>query len=690
MRAFTIHRPFGRLRGKGMPRLSAVALSINQTTPLFYDDFEIPGLMNARTGWTPTGDVTRRNKMTVANGIARMTAAGTGNTPYGTHLTSAPSQWRRVTFSYDYSQQGGTLTNSATPYQWFDQRWILAYQDADNYTYAQPAAAPSGGLMQMRLFKRVATVETELVCRFLNVPWAGTATIEVTDRIRLYVDGKLYVADGLFNAVTTAFPDRLFAAGTTAIRTGTTGLNSCVYNLCLAKDWKVESIEPIWCADPKHFYGRNTATNSRIITFTGTYVGSPVSWVYRLRTKATGTTAKDWTTFSPTFGSGTFSGNIDVATGGPYLIDIGWTGVDGETRTFTPLHFAVGPLYVGYGQSNAVNMSGTGGNGAGYGGNPLIVGFNGSATYAGSSWRRWMDELSPEALVLQPNMVGLSKSLSDITGLPTGVAAMGFASNALVTLKPGTANFTAFQAFVAEIGGYYEGVVWSQAEAEALALSDDTNYVTDFASLVAGLESTSENNGVKVYVRIVGKAAAVANNSTTTARAVRVRAKLNALANGTTVFIATHSVGIPLLGDGLHFVNTGTTKWTYLTGLSIAKSNGLIAYDGRGPLVTGATISGAVITLDVDLNGTSGITGTALTGYEASNDGFVTLLSQTSTEVVANKIVISLSGGTPTGITQVRSFAPAAYVETSLAIGTLPGGVTVAVFPILNPITVTV
>lgn len=667
--------------------LRAGMLNITETAPLLYDDFETAGLMNIRAGWTAAGDVTRRNKMTVADGIARMTGGSNGSTPPGIHITAAPSQWRRITIEYDYSQQGGTLSNPATPYQWFDQRWILAYQDPDNYTYAQPGSAPAGGLMQLRVYKRVATVETELTCRFLNVPWAGTAKIEFTDRVRLYVNDKLYVADGLFNAVTTAFPDRMFPSGTTAIRTGESGFISCFHNLCLAKGWKVESIEPIWCADPQHHYGRNTATNSRIVTFTGTYSGTPLSWVYRLRSKSTGLTVKNWTTFTPTFGSGTFSGDIDVATGGPYLIDIGWTGADGETRTFTPLHFAVGPLYVGYGQSNAANMSGTGGNGAGYGGNPLIIGFNGRSSDLGTSWRRWMDELSPEALALQPNMVGLAKSLSDITGLPTGVAAIGFASNALATLKPGTANYTAFQAFVAEIGGYYEGVIWSQGEAEALSLSDHTNYVTDFAALVAGFESDSANNGIKVYVRIVGKDAAVANNSTTTARAVAMRAKLNDLANGTTVHIATHSVGIELLPDGLHFASTGTTKWCYLTGLSIAKSNNLIAYDGRGPLVTGASRVGAVITLDVDLNGTSGITGTALTGYEASNDDFTTLLTISTAEVVANKIVLTLSG-VPTGTVKVRSFAPAAYVETSLATGTLPGGTTVAVFPILNAITV--
>ncbi len=662
-------------------------LIVTQAAGVFSDDFDTPGLFSApRAGWTLVGDVTRRNKITAADTIARMTGNSNGGPPYGTALTASPSQWRRITFGYDYSQQGGTLSNPATPFQWYDQRWILAYQDQDNYTYAAPTT-PAAGFMQLRVYKRVAAAETELTARFPNVPWTGTAKIEITDRVRLYVNDKLYVADGLWNAATTAFPDRLIPVPTTAILEGGTGLNSCFHNLCLAKSWAVESLAPMWCADPKHFYGRNTATNSRVITFTGTYTGTPVAWVYRLRSKATGLQVKDWATFSPTFGGGTFSGDIEVATGGPYLIDIGWTGADGETRTFTPLHFAVGALYVGYGQSNAANMSGNGGNGVGYGGNPLIVGFNGNTSYTGS-WRRWMDELSPEALALQPNMVGLSKSLSDILNIPVGVAAIGFASNAISTLKPGTANYTAFQAFVAEIGGYYEGVIWSQGEAEVLSLSDQATYPADYVLLLAGFESDSANNGILVYNRIVGKDAAVATNSTTTNRAVAGRAMLDNLANGTTVFTATHSVGIALLGDGLHFANTGTTKWCYLTGLTIAKSLGLIAYDGRGPLVTAAVRSGDTITLSVDLNGTSGITGSSLTGYEVSNDDFVTLLTISAATVTANQIVLTLSG-VPTGTVKVRSFAPANYNETSLATGTLPGGVTVAVRPIFHPLTCT-
>lgn len=691
MRAFTVHKPFARLRGKGMPRLTAVALSIAYSNPLFFDTADSTNTtVTGRTGWTAAGDVTKRDKIKSADGMFRMNTGSNGESPYGFQLTPAPGTPRRITFEYNYSQQGGTLSNSGTPYQWYDQRVLLAWQDISNYLSVS-AFSISGGVMQFRVYRTNSGTDTEIF-RYIGLPTSGIASFEIIgDRMRCMVGATadtmlLRVPDQLYTDSTALFPDKKFAVGSIAIRTGAAGLRHCFYPLILAGSVKVEDVV-LYVDDPKEFYGRNTATNSRSITFTGTYTGTPVSWAYRLRRRTTGAVVKDWAAYSPTFGSGTFSGAIDIATGGPYFIDIGWTGADGDTRVFTPNHFAVGILVVAYGQSNAVNLSGNGGS-AGYGGNDQISGFNGFALYVGSTFRRFMGELTPQALALQPNMVGLAKSLSDATGLPVGVAAAGFASNALDTLKPGTANWTTFTAFVAEIGGYFEIALWSQGEAEALSSSDYTNYGTDYAALVAGFKSIGGNTDVKTFNRIIGKDTAATNNSTTTPRSSTVRALLNNLENGTDVWTATHSVGIPM-ADSLHFTAAGSTKWSYLSGLTIARrAYNSLAYDGRGPLVTGASRVAAVITLAVDLNGTSGISGTALTGYEVSNDDFATLLTQSSATVTANKIVITLSS-TPTGTVKVRSFAPPNYSETSLATGTLPGAVTVAVFPILTPITVT-
>lgn len=666
------------------------SLSITEIAPLFFDTADSTNTsMTGRTGWTAAGDVTKRDKMKSADGMFRMNTGSNGESPYGFQLTPTPGTPRKVTFEYDYSQQGGSLSNSSTPYQWYDQRVLLAWQDTANYLSVS-AFGISGGTMQFRIYRTNTGSDIEIF-RYTGLPTSGFASFEIVgDRVRCRVGATeatmyLRVPDQLYTDATALFPDKKFAVGSPAIRTGPIGLRHCFYPLILAGSVKVEDIN-VYVNDPMEFYGRNTSTNSRSIVFTGTYTGTPLSWAYRLRTRSTGDVVKDWSVYNPTFGSGTFSGAIDIATGGPYYIDIGWTGSDGETRVFTPNHFSVGILVVAYGQSNAVNLSGNGGS-TGYGGNDKLVGFNGFALHVGSSFRRWMNELTPQSLALQPNMIGLAKSLSDSTGLPVGVAAAGFASNSIDTLKPGTANWTSFVSFVNEIGGYFEIALWSQGEAEALSSSDYTNYVTDYATLVAGFKSIGGNTNVKTFNRIVGKDTAATNNSTTTLRSFTVRKLLNDLENGTDVWTATHSVGIPMT-DSLHFTAAGSTKWSYLAGLTIARrAFGSIAYDGKGPIVTGATKSSDIITLSVDLNGTSGISGTALTGYEVSNDDFATLLTQTSATVTGNQIIITLSS-VPTGTVKVRSFAPPNYTETSLATGTLPGSVTVAVFPILTPITV--
>lgn len=674
-------------------RSGAAPLVITQSAPLFFDTADSTNTtVTGRTGWTRAGDATKGDKIKSADGMFRMNTGSNGESPYGFQLTPAPGTPRRITFEYDYSQQGGTLSNSSTPYQWYDQRVILAWQDISNYLSVQPGAF-GGGVMEFRIYQIVAGASTEIF-RYVGLPTSGIVSFElIGDRVRCMLGATesamlLRVPDQLYTDSTALFPDKKFAVGSPAIRTGAAGLRHCFHPLILAGSVKVEDIT-LYVDDPKEFYGRDTATNSRSITFTGTYTGTPVSWAYRLRRRSTGAVVKDWAVYAPTFGSGTFSGAITVATGGPYFIDIGWTGADSETRVYTPNHFAVGALWICYGQSNAANQTGIGGSGAGYGGNDLVLGFNGYATYIGSTFRRWADELTPKSFALQPNMVGLAKSLSDAIGIPVGVAAYGVASQALANLKPGTANWTAFLAFVTEIGGYYEGVMWDQGEAEALSLIDYSVYAsTDYPALVAGFQSNGGNTGSKVFNRIIGKSTAATNDATTTLRSSTVRAMLNNLQNSNDVWTGTHSIGIPL-SDSIHFTNAGCTKIAYLTGLTIARrAYGALAYDGRGPLVTGASRVGAVITLAVDLNGTSGISGTALTGYEVSNDDFSTLLTQSSAVVVADQIVITLSS-TPTGTVKVRSFAQPNYTETSLATGTLPGAVTVAVFPILTPITVT-
>lgn len=674
---------------KLLKRGGIVPLNIVQADPFFNDiagssDTTMTGRVAVSGGaWTVVGDATKAGKMRSADGIFRMKTSTNGQAPWGHQFTPSLGQNRRISFGYNYSQQGGTLSDLNAPYQYSDQAWILAYQDTTNYTWANVSPASS----RLTITKVVANVSTE-VCRVLNMPVSGNVVIELTDKIRVYVDGQLRVVDQLFNAVTSSFPDRFWPAGTDAIRTGPTGLRNSFYPLLLAIGWKVEDMD-ITIADPKQFYGRDP-TNKRTITFTGTYTGIPVSWVYRLRRRSTGAVVKNWTAIAVTANAGSWSANIDVATGGPYFLDMGWIDGSNKTHYTASNYFAVGELIGCWGQSNASNQNGVGGT-PGYGGNDLIIGFNSNSAYAGSVVRRFMDELTPESRSYQPNMVGLAKSLSDKLGIPVGVFAAGVSAQAIDTLLPGGTHFDNVLApLVAEVGGYVRHWVWSQGEAEVLSLSAYNTYAANFATLLAGLRSIGGYADAMIFIRTIGKDTGITNDATRTTRSQAARSVMLGLDNGVDIHTGCSSLGC-LLSDTIHFAPaTGSVVWAYRMGLTIARRGyGAIGYDGRGPLVTSASRSGAVITLEMNLNGAASISGSALTGYAVSNDGFASLLTISSVEIVANKPVITLAG-VPSGVCEVRSFREQNYVDSSLAVGNYTTeGITIPIFPIINPITAT-
>lgn len=672
----------------------SAALNIIQSDPLFYDPADSSNTtMSGRSGWTAAGDVTKRDKMKSANDTFCMVTGTNGDSPWGYQIAAASvGQYRRVKFGYDYSQQGGTLSNPATPKQYHDQRWILAYQDTANYLFA--SAFFSSGVMQMRIYRCVANVDTE-ICRYLALPSAATAIFELTDRIRLYIDGTIRVAEQLYTDAQAAFPDKLFSASTTnAMRQGATGLRHTFYPLILALDWKVEDLD-MTVADPKGFYGRDD-NNQRAIAFSGTYSGTPVTWAYRLLRKTTGAVAKNWTAFTPTANAGAWSATITVNSGGPYVMEVGWTDGTGKTHLTTSSPFAVGILAVMWGQSLAVGGSGVGGAPA-PSGNDLTHGFNGYATHVGSSFRRWVDDTLPSAFATQvvPNMIGAAKRLSEALlaagdYTPVGVAAVGVASQALTDLKPGSTYWnTVFVPFLAEIGGNAEILDIEQGQAEALSSSNYSNWSTDFDSCVAEFRAICGRSNAWVFLRITGKDTSVANNSTTTTRSQAMRVIQNGKHNPAgRVAVSCFDIGVPL-SDTIHPTAAGHYSLAERDGLSYARhAFSAIAYDGRGPMLSTATRSGAVITLPITANGATSFTGSALTGYAVSNDDFATTLTINSTEIVGGELKITLSS-TPTGVCKVDSMRGPNYADSSLGLGVYANGMTIPFFPIINPITVT-
>jgi hypothetical protein len=663
-------------------RVDAAPIVVIPTADLFFDDFNATDeSLTGRTGWLAVGDATKAAKIRADGGLCRMLTGTNGSAPHGYQITSAdPGEYRSVEFEYDYSQQGGTLSNPATPFQQSDQRFIVSWQDESNFSYLLVSPVDN----RVTFSKTVAGTASEII-RYANTPAVGRLKMEFRgDRYRLWINDAIWAPDQLFNDALSVYPDRKFTG--TVQKTGGAGVRHSFYPLNLTKVMRVNAANTVTIADPRTFYGRDT-TNKRTISISGTYTGAPVSWVYRLRIVANGATVVDWAALAATAAAGAWSASVDVASGGPYWLDVGWVGSDGETRIATSSPFSVGLLVCYWGQSNASGMGAVGGGFSGS--NSLYNAFDGSASHASSTYRRWFrtDEKPYQASYFV-NAIGLAKSLADAAGIPVGVAAVGVASNAISTLKPGTANWdTVLVPFVTEIGGNVEAWVWSQGEAEGLSTVDYTNYVSDFALTRDGLRTIGGHPNAAVFVRIIGKDTNKTNTAAEITRSQAVRSILNGLESSENrVWVSSAMIGVPYT-DALHPTNAGSVTLGRRDGLTIARrALGAIGYDGRGPLVTSATRSGATITLGIDLNGATGISGSALTGYSVSSDDFVTTLTISYATVSSNQIVITLSAD-PGAAVKVRSFREPNYNESSLALGSYSDGTTIPVFPIVDPIT---
>ena len=657
---------------------------IDPAADFFFDDFNgTNASLTGRSGWTAAGDGPKAAKIVADGGIARMLTSSNGQSPYGYQLTANPGAEKVVEFEYDYSQEGATLSDPATPFKRFDQEYILAWSDTTNYTSCDITPRP-GSTWRLTVRSVVAGVSSE-VCIYEGVPAVAKVQVRFTPaRLRVWINDKLTAPNQLFNDANASYPDRILAGS--VLKDGRVGFRHGFYPAAISKFLRVNPVG-ITITDPLAGYGRDPS-GSRSITFAGTYSGSPVTWAWRLRNSVTGVASTSWAALSATAAAGSWSAAITVPTG-YHLLDVAWIDGDGKAHIATSTAFVVGIHASIYGQSNA-GGSANSENAWTSGNNPLIVGHCSAAAYAGTSYNRWWSDAESQSSTYMPNITGLAKVLSAATGVPVIVSGLGFSGNALSNLKPGTSNWTTgLVPHIAAIGGNVEVWIISQGEAEALSLSDSTNYVADFADTVAGLRDIGGHPNAGVFIRLIGESTSATVNATTTARAANFRALQIGLENPAgKVWIGSHPLGIPLV-DTIHFTNAGYVDICRREGLTIARrAYGALAYDGRGPVVTGATRAGSVITLAVDLNGATGISGSALTGYTVSADNFTTALTISSVNVSGSTIVITLAAD-PGGPVKVGSYREASYDNSSIAIGAYADGTAIPVMPIAAPVTTT-
>ncbi len=421
-------------------------------------------------------------------------------------------------------------------------------------------------------------------------------------------------------------------------------------------------------------------SNTKSISIGGGYTGTvPADLQWRLENEAGALIAGyDWTTIAgATIGGGTWSASVtvphDTARGG-YKIAVRSRTAGGEVMdTKLSPSFTVGILIEGAGQSNMEGQFIDGGPGLS----------NKCAYWTGAAWLRTSAIRFGAAI----------QALSDATGLPVGVFTTAVSASGARAHAPAHTStdgavaegqyWPSFTAKLAQVGGDIEGCIWYQGEA---GVGGSMQQWTDAVNArVAGMKAATGRTAAGQFsfgVVTLGKYVGQDDAAMETMRATQL-----ALATTTPgAFHAADAVSYAL-ADSVHLAATEYVQLAYCEGRSMAVARGASTYDGRGPRVTGASITGSTVTVAFDLNGATGLTGASgLTGWEWY-DGSAWVVA---TDVVAAGAQVTF---TAAGAQQVRYLYGAAPATTNLVRGNVKAHVnatsTLALQPTRAPIAVT-
>lgn len=552
---------------------------------------------------------------------------------------------------------------------------VMSIAAVDNLNSIYLDGVYNGGVSTLTYGKRTPAASTQIGgVNLQNSPLGRN--LAVNDIIEFRVFGQS--AYLLINGFPIAGPINLDTGGVftkgnivgfgTYNTTGTQFNN--VYVAPIAGTISVDSTEIFWAG---------LIGSGRAVSLTGTYAGTVSALQSRVLNAATLAVVQDWSAMSgTTIASGVWSGKAQVPMGSttnPKFV------VQVRAANDTDVYTTTNPLAVGfgigcYGQSNTVNRVNSGDTypftDMTYGVNPYV---NTSIWVSGP---------------LQANHNGyrqIAEPIAAYLGIPVGVFAYGVGATHLADLTArGAGFFDELEArlTLANMDGYVNTWLWTQGEAEAsdYGAFDPVAYKSTFATLTTQLQAHSIANA-HIGIAIIGQYRDTDVNITD-ANWFAVRRTLAELGGMTNNFIV-HSFSDITQSDGYHYTAAGYDLANKRTGKSIAQFLGASVYSGRGPLITGATRANAVITMPVNLNGATGISGTGLTNYEVSTDGFATVKAISSVAVSGSNIVLTLAAD-PGAAVSIRSFAGRNYGTPIFAVGSYADGNTIAVAPLFIPI----
>lgn len=454
-------------------------------------------------------------------------------------------------------------------------------------------------------------------------------------------------------------------------------------------------------------------------TFTGTYVGTiPSKMQWALFNMGTGAVIKDWATVPAgdfTASGGTWSARlraIPAGLNGRGAYAVGFRPVNASNETdpawqcISNREFYV-TLNVGLiGQSNAVFLALNQTTGTQY---PRVDGLmpytkldppsvvQGTYIPAPAFW----DDTTSGASLNTRGYYLLGDYLANLYNLPISFEVLAISATGALNLGPGGANWSYIQTHHGFAGGAYDILYLSQGENEFASAPGDwlTTWVNTNLPAYRDPAFHGQPAGtvIPLLYAITGRFTGTPG-ANTDANAQTLRAAQYSLESSVPDCYLAHSyTGVEMI-DTFHYVSTngeGYNEVARRIRLTYDKVFNGGAYDGRGPIATSASRSGAVITVSFDLNGATSLVArdgrdqtlagndSALTSWQVSADNFATLLTISSAVISGNTVVITLASD-PGGPVRVRNHFGLNPDISSFPAGSYADGTFICMMPLVN------
>lgn len=451
-------------------------------------------------------------------------------------------------------------------------------------------------------------------------------------------------------------------------------------------------------------------------TFTGTYVGDiPSKMQWALYDLETGAQVKDWAlvpTADFTASGGTWSArlrSIPAGLNGRKAYAPGFRPVNASDQT-DPAWQIVGcnPFLVTFnvgliGQSNSQRLGTLTTTG--------VTRVDGLANYTRGTGAAFGTQFQrPDYYALTTETTAtfgfcthqFGDYLANLLNLPVSFESLAIGGRGANNLGPGGADWADIQAQHALTGGAYDLLYLSHGEADFA--NSGYNWLTQWRDINIPAYRAPEMHGqpagtvIPIIYAITGRFNGVDVNYTDAlANTLRTR-QYQLAAEVSDCYVAHSYTGIEMI-DEFHYVTAPNTEGYNEAGrrarLTYGKVFNAEAYDGRGPIATSASRSGAVITVSFDLNGATSLVArdgrdqtlagnaSALTSWQVSADNFGTTLPISSAVISGNTVVITLASdpGVPV---RVRNHFGLNPDISSFPAGSYADGTFICMMPLVN------